>query len=39
VVSDEIVPEVHRLGREKLVTHSLIAGLILMLLLDTALKA
>ena len=39
VVSDEIIPEVHRLGREKLVTYSLIAGLILMLFLDTALKA
>ena len=39
VVSDEIIPEVHRLGKEKLVTYSLIAGLILMLFLDTALKA
>ncbi len=39
VVSDEIIPEVNRLGREKLTTYSLIAGLIVMLLLDTILKA
>jgi len=39
VVSDEIIPEVHRLGREKVISYSLIIGLMLMLFLDTALKA
>lgn len=39
VVSDEIIPEVNRLGREKFTTYSLIGGLIVMLLLDTIIKA
>lgn len=39
VVSDEIIPEVNRLGREKLTTYSLVAGLMLTLFLDTILKA
>ncbi|MCD6592190.1 MAG: ZIP family metal transporter [Thaumarchaeota archaeon] len=39
VVSDEIIPEVHRLGREKSVTYSLIIGLLVMLLLDSLLSA
>ena len=39
VVSDEIIPEVHRLGKEKPVTYSLMGGLLLMLFLDAAFKA
>ncbi|HDD39732.1 MAG TPA: ZIP family metal transporter [Nitrososphaeria archaeon] len=39
VVSDEIIPEVHRLGKERAITFSLIIGLMLMLFLDVALKA
>ncbi len=39
VVSDEIIPEVHKIGREKLVTYSLVAGVLVMLFLDTALRA
>ncbi len=39
VVSDEIIPELHRLGKEKKLTYSLLAGLMIMLFLDTALKA
>lgn len=39
VVSDEIIPEVHRLGREKSVTYSLMMGLLVMLLLDTLISA
>lgn len=35
VVSDEIIPELHRLGKEKTITYSLIAGLMIMLYLDT----
>jgi len=38
VVSDEIIPEIHRLGRERAMTYSLIIGLMVMLLLDTVLK-
>jgi len=38
VVSDEIIPEVHRLGREKSITYSLIVGLLIMLLLDSLLS-
>ena len=38
VVSDEIIPEVHRLGKEKAITYSLIAGLLVMLLLDSTLS-
>ncbi|RLG06275.1 MAG: ZIP family metal transporter, partial [Thaumarchaeota archaeon] len=32
-------PEVHRLGKERAITFSLIIGLMLMLFLDVALKA
>ena len=39
VVSDEIIPEVHRLGKERAITFSLIIGLMLMLFLDVVLKA
>ena len=39
VVSDEIIPELHRLGREKAITYSLIVGLLVMLLLDSMLSA
>ena len=38
VVSDEIIPEIHRLGRERTMTYSLIIGLIVTLILDTMLK-
>lgn len=38
VVSDEIIPEVHRLGKERSITFSLIIGLMLMLFLDVAIK-
>ena len=38
VVSDEIIPEIHRLGKERMMTYSLIIGLMVMLLLDTMLK-
>ncbi|RLG54367.1 MAG: ZIP family metal transporter [Thermoproteota archaeon] len=37
VVSDEIIPETHRLGRERAASYGLIAGLILMLYLDSTL--
>lgn len=39
VVSDEIIPEVHRLGKERSITFSLVIGLMLMLFLDVILKA
>ncbi|MEM1584570.1 MAG: ZIP family metal transporter [Nitrososphaerota archaeon] len=38
VVSDEIVPEIHRSGGERTSTYSLIAGLIVMLILDVILS-
>ncbi|MEM1976963.1 MAG: ZIP family metal transporter [Nitrososphaerota archaeon] len=34
VVSDEIIPELHRLGKERTITYSIIAGLLTMLWLD-----
>lgn len=34
VVSDEIIPELHRLGKERTITYSIMAGLITMLWLD-----
>lgn len=37
VISDEIIPETHRIGHEKLSSYGLILGLIIMLLLDTVL--
>ncbi len=37
VVSDEMIPETHRLGHERIVSYGLIAGLIIMLALDVAL--
>lgn len=37
VVSDEIVPEVHRLGRERLASYGLVTGLMVMLALDVML--
>jgi len=37
VISDEIIPETHRFGHERLATYGLIIGLILMLFLDVAL--
>jgi len=37
VISDEIIPETHRIGHEKLASYGLILGLIVMLLLDTLL--
>jgi len=39
VVSDEIIPELHRLGKERKLTYGLLAGLMVMLFLDTFLKA
>ncbi len=39
VVNDEIIPELHRLGKERSITYSLIAGLIVMLYLDVLLSA
>jgi ZIP family zinc transporter len=38
VISDEIIPETHRIGHEKLVSYGLIFGLVIMLLLDTLLS-
>ena len=38
VVSDEIIPETHRIGHEKFASYGLIFGLLLMLLLDTLLS-
>lgn len=38
VISDEIIPETHRSGEERLSTYSLILGLIIMLILDAALS-
>ncbi|MEM3522411.1 MAG: ZIP family metal transporter, partial [Candidatus Bathyarchaeia archaeon] len=35
--SDEIIPETHRIGHEKLASFGLMVGLILMLFLDTVL--
>ncbi|HDI31716.1 MAG TPA: ZIP family metal transporter [Thermofilum sp.] len=37
VISDEIVPETHRLGHERVATYGLIAGFMLMLYLDVIL--
>lgn len=37
VISDEIIPETHRIGHEKLSSYGLILGLITMLVLDTVL--
>ncbi|MCX8189416.1 MAG: ZIP family metal transporter [Nitrososphaeria archaeon] len=37
VISDEIIPETHRIGHEKLASYGLVLGLIVMLLLDTVL--
>ncbi|MCS7125745.1 MAG: ZIP family metal transporter [Aigarchaeota archaeon] len=37
VVSDEIIPETHREGKERISTYGLITGLIIMLLLDVLL--
>ncbi|MEM0054077.1 MAG: ZIP family metal transporter [Nitrososphaeria archaeon] len=37
VISDEIIPETHRIGHEKLASYGLVVGLIVMLLLDTVL--
>ncbi|MEM1677466.1 MAG: ZIP family metal transporter, partial [Nitrososphaerota archaeon] len=34
VVSDEIIPETHSEGKERVATYSLIIGLVLMLTLD-----
>jgi Predicted divalent heavy-metal cations transporter len=39
VVSNEVIPELHKLGRRKSITYSLIAGLIVMLYLDVLLSA
>jgi ZIP family zinc transporter len=39
VVSDEIIPELHRLGKERSITYSLIAGLVVMLYLDVLFSA
>ena len=36
VISDEIVPETHRAGHERMATLGTIAGIILMLYLDIA---
>jgi len=38
VISDEIIPETHRIGHEKLASYGLIFGLVIMLLLDTLLS-
>jgi len=38
VVSDEVIPETHRLGHERKASYGLIAGLLLMLALDTLIK-
>lgn len=38
IISDEIIPETHRSGEERISTYSLIAGLILMLTLDIILS-
>lgn len=38
VISDEIIPETHRIGHEKLASYGLILGLVIMLLLDTLLS-
>jgi ZIP family zinc transporter len=35
VISDEIIPETHRIGHERLASFGLMAGLIIMLVLDT----
>ena len=37
VISDEIIPETHRSGRERLATFGIIAGVVIMLYLDVAL--
>mgnify|MGYP000578262336 CR=1 FL=1 len=37
VISDEIIPETHRFGHEKLATYGLMIGLIIMLFLDVTL--
>jgi ZIP family zinc transporter len=37
VISDEIIPETHSHGNERVATFSLIAGFIIMMILDTAL--
>jgi len=37
VISDEIIPETHRLGHERLASYGLIVGLVVMLVLDVAL--
>jgi len=37
VISDEIIPETHRIGHEKLASYGLVLGLMVMLLLDTLL--
>lgn len=37
VISDEIIPETHRLGHERLASYGLIIGVIIMLLLDVTL--
>jgi len=37
VISDEIIPETHRLGHERLASYGLMVGLVAMLILDVAL--
>ena len=38
VISDEIVPETHRFGHERMASYGLIVGLIFMLALDVGLS-
>jgi len=38
VVSDEVIPETHRLGHERRASYGLVAGLMVMLMLDLLLK-
>lgn len=38
VISDEIIPETHRIGHEKFASYGLIFGLVVMLLMDTLLS-
>jgi len=37
-VSDEMIPESHRVGHEKIASYGLISGLIVMLILDVILS-
>ncbi|MEM2351116.1 MAG: hypothetical protein QXT26_01765 [Thermoproteota archaeon] len=37
VISDEIIPETHRLGHERASSYGLIAGLLIMLVMDVLL--